>query len=156
MKKFLFILVLVFTAAVFAGNKIYTGKVIWLHDGDSFILKSGGKRLEVRLWGVDAPEKSQAGGREALYFMIKLLKNKDVRVESLTKDPYGRIVAKVYLDDIFVNLKIIQSGHAWWYKRYAPEEKKFAQAEKEARKAGLGLWRESEPVNPETYRHRKK
>lgn len=151
MKHFLIITLSILAFSLFAG-KVYIGKVVWLYDGDSFVLKSKGKRLEVRMWGVDAPEKKQKGGYEALKFMIKLLKNKTVKVKEVAQDSYGRIVGKVYLGNIFVNLKLLENGHAWWYRHYAPKQKDFAKAEADARKAKKGLWANPNPINPRDFR----
>ncbi len=42
-----------------------SGKVTLIYDGDTFLMQDGLKSVEIRLWGIDAPEYKQAGGREA-------------------------------------------------------------------------------------------
>ncbi len=42
----------------------------WIHDGDTVTVKRGDKRVKVRLYGIDAPELDQAGGRASLHFLI--------------------------------------------------------------------------------------
>ncbi len=132
--------------------KTVSGKVIWLYDGDSFRLKTaGGKILEVRMYGIDAPEHGQPGGRLALQAMIKLLKNRTVKIVPVTIDKYQRIVGKVYLGQLYVNLWSLQHGYAWHF-RFFDHDKSFAQAEKQARQGKLGIWKLTDNVPPWQYR----
>ena len=59
------------------------------------------------------------------------------------------------MDSVNVNLEMLRSGYAWHYKRY-DSTPAFAAAELEARKERRGLWVESNPINPEDFRHRGK
>jgi endonuclease YncB( thermonuclease family) len=68
----------------------FTGRV-WVVDGDT--VKVGKHR--VRLFGMDAPEMDQRGGAKAKSNLIRLAGGAEVRVEPLTMDCYGRVVAKV-------------------------------------------------------------
>ncbi len=73
-------------------------------------------------------------------------------------DRYGRIVGKVIVDGQDVGLRQIETGLAWWYRKYAREQSPqdqvtYARAEEGARIARGGLWRDSEPVPPWEYRH---
>ncbi|UDQ99426.1 thermonuclease family protein [Lentisphaerota bacterium WC36G] len=137
--------------------------VSYVYDGDSFKAKSHGVDIKVRLFGIDAPEKNQPYGKESLNNLIKLIKYKKVILEPIETDRYGRMIAKVYtvkkVDKkevkTYINLEQLKSGLAWHYKRYAKNEKDLANAEKAAKNNKLGLWKQSNPVNPETYRHRK-
>lgn len=87
--------------------------------------------------------------RSMLWEMIK-----DKRVTCRVKDTdrYGRKVVQVIYKNRDVALELLKTGLAWWYKRYAPNEKSYEQAFNEARKAKRGLWLDPSPVNPETYR----
>ena len=93
MKKtalFVLCLLLAFTLAA----ETIIGKVSWIYDGDSFLMQTEGGRVQVRIWGIDAPEYKQPGGREAAKFLIGLIKDKTVSVEKVELDSYGRIVGK--------------------------------------------------------------
>ena len=48
----------------------------------------------------------------------------------------------------------MRAGLAWWYRKYAPEDRQLAGLEAEARKAKRGLWADSSPVPPWQWRHR--
>jgi hypothetical protein len=50
---------------------------------------------------------------------------------------------------------LLQAGLAWWYRKYAPKDKKLAALEAEAQKAKRGLWVEPNPVAPWDWRRGK-
>ena len=56
-----------------------------------------------------------------------------------TIDDYGRIVGKVYVNDLDVNAEMIKQGHAWVFRRYA-KDKSLYELEQAARENQLGLW----------------
>ncbi len=43
-----------------------TGKVIWVHDGDSFLLKDKQESIEIRLWGMTLPNISSPAAEKLL------------------------------------------------------------------------------------------
>ena len=135
---------------------IIIGRVIWIKDGDSFLMRSEGVKYEVRMYGIDAPEYKQPGGKNALRALMKLIKNKNVKVEKKGKDRYGRLIGKVHLGKMYVNLEMVKLGHAHWYKQYAPNDKDLQQAETEAKKAKRGIWSKPDTVKPSEWRHKKK
>lgn len=110
--------------------------------------------IAVRLRGVDAPELSQPYGRESKAHLEGLVLGKTVRVEIKDIDRYGRIVGYVRVNGTNVNLEQVRKGYAWAYAEYLdrPYASEFYEAENEARKNRLGLWRESNPTPPWEYR----
>lgn len=158
MKKLCLLWLLCASVTVLAGQSLkpFAGFVCWIKDGDSVLIRSNGHKVEVRLWGVDAPEYKQQGGKEALRFLIKLIKGKNVKVVPVESGKYGRLIAKIYYGKKYVNLEIIKAGHGWWYKYYALKAKDFEQAQEEAKKAKRGLWAADNPINPREYRKRHK
>lgn len=137
--------------------KEFEGVVSWVDDGDTVKVKSHGVKISVRLWGIDTPEKRQAGGRAALYYLIKLVKSKKVRIAPLESGKYGRLIAKIYVKDKFVNLEMIRAGHAWWYKRYSPNWTAGKEALIEAQAARLGIWgKKKMPIEPYLWRKKNK
>lgn len=75
------------------------------------------------------------------------------------RDRYGRIVGKVLVEGLDVNLQQVETGLAWHYKQYQSEQTRadrylYAQAELDARIGQLGLWREPNPVAPWDWRRR--
>ena len=79
------------------GGVSFQDHVIKVTDGDTVKLASQGS---VRLIGVDCPEKSQPGGKEATAFTAKYLADQDVEVELCAKqttDRYRRGLGLIYL-----------------------------------------------------------
>ncbi|RYG42351.1 nuclease [bacterium] len=133
----------------------FAGQVVSVADGDTFTLRTeSGKKVKVRLWGVDAPERDQAFGLSSRRFLERAVAGRTVRIEVREKDRYERSVASVMVDGASLNRKALEQGMAWWYRRYAPEEEGFENAERAARRAKLGLWRDRKPVAPWEFRRR--
>jgi len=152
MLKQLLLIALIGGCCLVSGAAELTGKVLWVYDGDSFKMNVDGRGVvEVRLYGIDAPEKGQPGGRMALKAAIKLLKNKTVRVVKVDIDKYKRVVGKVYLGKLYVNLWLLNNGYAWHFKFFS-SDKTFSKAESRARQAKLGIWKLANNIPPWEYR----
>lgn len=129
------------------------GKVIKIADGDTITIQTlNNERIKVRLYGIDAPEKKQDYGIKSLDVLKELSYGKTVDVEVKEKDRYGRTVGIVFLNGEEINLKMIETGNAWHYKKYAKEKANYSNAEAEARKSKLGLWNSDKQISPWEYR----
>ena len=129
-----------------------TAKVIYLKDGDSFVVLDHHQlELEVRLRDIDAPELHQPFGKKAKEYLSNLIKGKTIGLVYDEKDKYGRILADVYLDSVYVNLELLQAGYAWHYDRFSDNENLQA-AEDVARNAKKGLWQDAHPIAPWVWR----
>lgn len=73
------------------------GRVRHVADGDSLYLAS--YRPQVRLWGVNAPERGERGAEAARSFLWNLTHGQRLRCEVMHRDKYGRTVARCYLPD---------------------------------------------------------
>ena len=58
-------------------------------------------------------------GTRAKQALSELAFGKQARVVEVTKDRYGRIVGRVYVDDIDVNRELAAQGYAWVYRKYS-------------------------------------
>lgn len=67
------------------------------------------------------------------------------------QDRYGRTLGTLEIDGQDVNRQMVLDGLAWHYTRYSDDER-LAAAEREARAAGRGLWRDPRPVPPWEWR----
>jgi len=146
-----------------------TGRATRVLDGDTFHFLSNSSppynvkihkdgTVSVRLRGCDAPEKDQTYGRESTENLRKLLTRKNLRVEVVDIDRYGRIAGYVYAGSILVNLEQVKAGYAWAYAQYLdrPYASEFYDAEKEAREKKRGLWQEVNPKPPWEWRRTKR
>jgi len=68
-------------------------KVTKVIDGDTF--ETASRKNPVRLANVDAPEKGQAGAAKATAALRNLIQGKEVLIDTVARDKYGRSVAKV-------------------------------------------------------------
>ena len=79
-------------------------KVTKVIDGDTF--ETAIRKNPVRLANVDAPEKGQPGSAKAKDALSKLIEGEEVRIDTLSRDKYGRAVANVYLGRESINKKM--------------------------------------------------
>ena len=70
-------------------------------DGDTIMTSV--RKKEVRIQGLDTPEKREPGYSEAKNALKKLLENEKVTVEPVATDVYGRTVAKVKISNKLVS-----------------------------------------------------
>jgi micrococcal nuclease len=132
-----------------------TGKVVAVADGDTITVQQEMGPAKIRLQGIDAPEKAQPSGEQAKQFTTGLVLGKNVSVEVITKDKYGRTVGIVFVGEPpqCLNDELLRAGLAWWFRKYSPGDQRLARLEEEARKAKRGLWAEAHPVPPWQWRH---
>lgn len=92
-----------------------------VHDGDTITTSSGEK---IRLACIDAPEmtnnkhgkKDPINGPKAKLWLSNLVLNKEVKIQRLKKDLYGRTVARIYLSSgIEINKEAVLNKHAIIY-----------------------------------------
>jgi endonuclease YncB( thermonuclease family) len=135
--------------AAMAGEPCY-GTVKKVIDGDSLLLSVGRKHVEVRLYGVDAPEYQQSFGVEAKNFVRQWTLGQRIMVQPEYKDTYGRTVAIISKGQRILNEDLVQAGMAWVYPRYCRKEvcDSWQEMEKAARGKKLGLWHSSQPIPP--------
>jgi len=131
----------------------FSVRVVGVIDGDTITVLLDGKEEKVRLYGIDCPEDGQAFGRRAKQFTSDKTFGRDVVIKPRDKDPYGRIVAEVFLsDNTLLNEALISAGLAWWYQRYAPRGENLRDLERQARKEKIAIWSQPDPVPPWEYR----
>ncbi|WP_426711261.1 thermonuclease family protein [Cetobacterium sp. SF1] len=149
MKK---LLIIIFTLLLTTLSFALEGKVIKVADGDTITILDHHKKIRVRFYGIDAPEKHQTYGEDSWRNLNSLVYGKYVKIDVKNKDLYGRIVGLVYLDGKNINLEMVKNGDAWWYKHYAPENMEFAAAQILAKQEKKGLWKNENPEAPWEYR----
>jgi len=139
----------------FAASPI-TGTLDAVMDGDLITIISRGKEVEIRLYGVDAPEQTQPYGQSAKNFTGALASGKEIHVEPMMKDRNGRTVAIVYVDDINLNERIVSQGFGWVERQECRERfcADWLRLELHAKAAQKGLWVDENPTPP--WEHRQK
>ena len=141
-------------------NNLY--EVVRVVDGDTVILNIDGQRTRVRLIGIDTPEsvaedksRNVKEGKIASEYTKNLLENKKVRLEfdDEKKDVYERKLGYVFLDDEFINEKLLKEGMAKLYTKTTNKKysERLRKAEQYARKNKKGFWKDFYVNDPNLY-----
>lgn len=146
--------VITFTAPQLVAAEL-SGRVIRVLDGDTIEVLQEKTPVRVRLLNIDAPEKAQPYGSWSTDRLKEIVAGKPVTVTYTDKDRYGRILGRVVTaGGTDANHRQVETGAAWVYTQYnsdplLPSLQRKAQSEKR------GLWRDSNPVPPWKWRHKR-
>lgn len=133
-------------------QQVLTGRVVHVGDGDTLTIESSdGQRRRVRLAWIDAPELDQAYGHQARAALDHKVYGREVTVQVVDVDQYGRIVGLVRLGERDINAEMIAEGWAWHYRHYS-QSPEFEALEQAAREKRLGLWAGEHPMPPWEFR----
>ena len=78
-------------------------------------------KCRVRLMGINAPEsrtrdlEEKARGLAAKDWLIEELDGAEVEMQSHGTGKYGRVLGTLIIDDVDINQKMVDKGHAIWY-----------------------------------------
>ena len=137
-------------------------QAVKVSDGDTLNVqkvengKFVGEIMKIRMFGIDAPEKTQDYGIESKQALEKLVNGKTLEIEEKNRDRYGRTVAVVYVNGKNVNEEMVKNGNAWWYQEYDKKDTKMQAYQENAKKNKLGLFGKRGYVEPWNYRKEKK
>jgi len=167
------VLLLFFAAPASAKGGRFQAQLAWVDDGDTLHVRDlGGRMRVVRLAYVDAPEHGQPHGDAARDALKHFVSAGWLSVDWRYRDRYGRDVATMWASspdmpcagerdcprNLDVAHALVTGGHAWWYRQFARRSQEpsaqaaFEYDEAEARRRGIGLWRDPEAVPPWTWR----
>lgn len=152
-------------------NETKLGIVKAVHDGDSIKIQfEDGEVSWIRLYGCDAPEiisnhvgANQPYGKESGDKLRELIKGKEVKVKTLFRDQYQRMICKVdFIDsnqsEIDLSWLLIASGLAWSLTEPKMDDDtklKLKSLQEYAKGKMLGLWgQEGRKLRPSTWRSR--
>jgi micrococcal nuclease len=127
-------------------------RVLKIIDGDTVEL-AGGDRL--RLIGIDCPEQGEPFYDSACIFLSKAALGKivDAAFAGRRRDGYGRLLAYMYIDSLFINRDIIRNGYGYVYlfEDNLSDRERIGQlltAQEEAITDGRGIWSVSHHPEP--------
>lgn len=135
--------------------------VLSCHDGDTCDVKtSDGLLAKARLIGIDAPEMPTKGrpgqpyAEESRKRTEELLKETALYAYQIGLDRYNRMLLVFHSKDKEnINLKLIKEGYAECYKGSTNYNiKPYCEAEVEAKKMKLGIWKQENYISPSEYR----
>jgi micrococcal nuclease len=131
-----------------AGESV-TARVLEVVDGDTIDVALGGETEPVRYIGIDTPESNpdlplECFGHEADRLNRDLVGGREVSLvfDDERRDQYGRLLAYVYVDDLFVNAEIVRRGYArtLTIEPNTDHAARLSRLKQEAGNAGRGLW----------------
>lgn len=132
------------------GSSTWTARCVRVIDGDTIELENGDR---VRYIGINCPESDEELGNIATEINRGLVLGKEVTLEKDVSDTdrYGRILAYVYVDDLFINAYLVENGYAQ-VATYPPDVKytdHFLDLQQKAVEEGNGFWAETEEEPPQ-------
>ena len=133
-----------------------SGVVIVVIDGDTVLFKpnhyhpSSRAFMKVRLTGIDAPESDQPHGEAATRALRDMALKQRAALEIVATDTYGRMLGTLAVGSIQVNAELVRRGHAWASSRRADDALRTLQ--REAKRERRGLWQDTAPTPPWTWR----
>jgi endonuclease YncB( thermonuclease family) len=112
-----------------------------IFDGDSFVLRTGRREVEIRLADIDAPEHGQPYSETARTQLDRLVWRERLRAVVVDRDQYDRAVCRVYRvrDGLDVNRQLVADGAVWVYRRRVRDMSLY-ELERSARREKRGLW----------------
>ena len=153
LRKYLILFIIIIANVSFAEQ--FNGKVSKIVDGDTIWVKSASGIIKIRLSYIDAPELKQDYGIQSKEYLANLILDKNVEIHSYRRDRYKRVIGEIYIhnnkESVFINAKLLKSGHAWVYKRYR-RNPYLMNLENFARINKNGIWNLENPVKPWEYR----
>lgn len=165
-------------------TKTYTGVVEEVLDGDTVTVPLDGTTEDVRIIGIDTPEKAsnsqherveewegiedqsylETWGENATTFGKDELSGKTVDVtfdpEEPVRDAFGRVLGYVHYDsgsgsrDTLYNDEAVRTGNARVYDSGFEKHDSFRASEETARSTETGVWAQSDPENSTPIRNR--
>lgn len=109
-------------------------------DGDSVRITVDGDQEEVRLLGINAPERDECWGDEARAALTALVEGSAVTLHEEGRDQFGRLLAYLAADGVDVNPRLVGDGHALATSDRHQQRSAFLGAERAAQENGAGLW----------------
>lgn len=150
--------------AFYSGDRLafFGARVSHVSDGDTLHVQPGGNcqvgsdnckdgkvDYSIRMAEIDTPETwgaDQPYGHQATQSLVDLVDQQWVWVDKTDTDRYGRMVASIYLNGLWINAELVRNGSAWWYDSYS-DSQLLKQLEQQARDAKRGLWADAYDAN---------
>lgn len=119
-----------------------TATVTWIYDGDTIEVARPGGTTDVRLMGINAPDRGECFYEEALDYVIGELEGREVEIAIIGRDQFDRALAYVWVDGMQVNLDLVEQGLAIATTPDSADRygSLLLSGEEAARSGDVGLW----------------
>ena len=122
------------------GLDLVDAQLVRVIDGDSLIVVIDGLETEVRLQGVNAPERDECLGDDSRARLEEVLDSGPVQVAGVEFDQFDRLLGIVTAGDLPVNVTQVADGLAIPLAAESPIDALVLAAEERARALGVGIW----------------
>ncbi len=122
------------------GLDLVDAQVVRVLDGDSLIAVVDGIETEVRLQGINAPERDECLGDDSRIRLEEVLGSGPVQVAGTEFDQFGRLLGIVTAGGLPVNVTQVADGLAIPLAADSPIDDLVLAAEERARELGVGIW----------------
>lgn len=109
-------------------------------DGDSLTVRIGGKTEQLRLLGINAPERDECWADEARAALTHAVADAEIFIEGDERDQFGRRLGYLSADGIDVASLLVNDGHAIAMSSAHPRRDDYIDLEWRAFTAERGLW----------------
>jgi endonuclease YncB( thermonuclease family) len=128
------------TATPTAPDPADSVQLVRVLDGDSLVVDIDGAEIDVRLLGINTPERDECFDAEAKARTTELAANR-VRLVGNDEDRFGRLLRYAYAaDDTLINQQLVAEGLALALSTGHALRDEFKQAEAEAFRQRIGRW----------------
>lgn len=148
--KLIFVLVMLLPIASIAQE--LKGTVTEVIDGNTLLMKTAaGEEYRILLHGIDSPEPGQRFAKQSTEMLQKLLLKKQVSIILRGRDRHGNRLGSIFLDNApDPRHEMIRSGMAWPAEKH--DDPELEALMDEAKEKNIGIWEESDPTPPWTFR----
>jgi len=130
-----------------------TGKVIKCLNGDSYIVMNGINRINIKLWGVECPQKGQPWSEQATNYVKSLILNKNIEYQTKIQTSKNELYSIVKLNDNrCLNIEILKRGYGWWNYIQEKSNPEYRKAELSARYSLKEIWSDNSSIPPWKWR----
>lgn len=136
-----------------SAQRTVEGRAQRVIDGDSLLFApaDGGRPLEVRLHGIDAPEGCQPWGAEAREALRALTHERALTLRIVARDDHGRWLGRLLHGRTDLGERLVRDGHAWSY-RWRHDRGPYVAQERLAQALKRGLHAGGDAQLPRDFR----
>lgn len=138
----LFLIILMVTSVHLANAA--ERQVLNVYDGDTLMVDIQGKKVTIRLYGIDAPEGGQHGNVSSTRFLRRTVLGHPVDIKVIKSNSFGQPLAIVSRGGKVstLNAAMVANGYAWVNpaKCKVDDCKYWQDLQSHARKLKLGIW----------------
>lgn len=131
------------------------GRIERIIDGDTLVLAVEGRRMTVRIAGIDAPELAQPFGAQASAALQALAGAAEAQARCYGLDRWQRHLCQVSVRGMDLAQLQVGRGLAWVWPQGGPplqQQAVLLQLQRAAQRDGLGLWVDDRALPPWLWR----